>query len=416
MVKNLNFETIFKQFSVLFFSFLLLIILSGKQVSAYEFHYSGNLGIGESNPPIVSVTNPLNGNYVKGAININANATDDSGIDKVEFYTDSSLLGTDNSAPYSVTWNTTSLLDGLHTLFAKAFDIFGNFASSATVSVTVDNTPPSVSLTNPTNGVTISGVVGLTSSASDNNLVTKVDYFVGANLIGTGGSAPTFPRNWNSTSVSDGIHSLTAKTYDVANNSMTSSAASVTVDNNAPTVSITSPTNGSSVSGNVNITANASDSVGVTSVEFYVDGGLIATDTTFPYSTNWDTTIYSHNSSHSLTTKAYDGAGHATTSTAVLVNVLDITLPSVNITSPLNGSIVPRNKVVTIAANSSDASGVQKVEFRVNNVLKCTDTTPPYSCNWNVPAQRNKSYAIQAKAFDNTSLTATHTINVTSSN
>ncbi len=76
------------------------------------------------------------------------------------------------------------------------------------------------------------------------------------------------------------------------------------------------------------------------------------------------------------------------------------TAPTVSITSPLNGSAVKHNTNVTIAANASDNVGVTKVEFYVNNVLKCTDTTAPYSCVWFVPAKRNVNYVLVAKAYD----------------
>lgn len=390
---------------------------------ASAFDAAGNVGTSysvtvrvDNTGPSVAILNPPDGSSVSGVINVQASATDDVAVSSVSFYVDGGLLGTDTSAPYFNTWDTTSYSNALHTLFAKAFDLAGNIGTSYSITVTVDNLAPSVSLTNPTAGSTVSGNVNLTSNASDNNSVTRVEYYVDSNFIGIGATSANFPYNWNSAAVADGNHNINAKAFDIVNNTTTSQTVSVTVDNNAPTVSITSPANGSNVSGIVDVTANASDAVGVTSVEFYADGGLIATDTSAPYSTNWDTTVYAHNTSHSLTAKAYDGAGHITTSSVVSVTVLDITAPSVNITNPLNGAIVPRNTIVTITANSSDVSGIQKVEFRVNNVLKCTDTTAPYSCNWNVPPQKNKPYAIQAKAFDNVPLTATHTINVTSSN
>lgn len=413
--------------SVMIFIVSIALFKMPSKVSSYNpilptFINLTNVGIGESGPspdttaPTVSVTNPLNGAYVSGIASYSTTASDNVGVTNVEFYVDSSLLGTDSSAPYSQNWDTTAFSNTLHTLFARAFDLAGNIGTSSSITVTVDNLVPTVSLTSPIAGSTISGSVNLTSNAADNNSVTKVEYLVDANFVGTGGSAANFPFNWNSTSVSDGVHSLTGKAFDVANNSATSSAVSVTVDNNAPTVSITSPTNGSNVSGIVSVTANASDAVRVTNVEFYADGLLIGSDNVDPFTTSWDTTIYPHNSLHSLTAKAYDGANHVTTSSVVSVTVLDVTAPIVSITSPLNGAIVPRGTTVTITANSSDVSGVQKVEFRVNNALKCTDTSAPYSCNWNVPPQKNKPYTIQAKSYDNATNTATQTINVTSSN
>jgi phosphatidylinositol-3-phosphatase len=78
----------------------------------------------------------------------------------------------------------------------------------------------------------------------------------------------------------------------------------------------------------------------------------------------------------------------------------DTTPPTVSITSPLNGAVVPRRTTVTIAASASDNVGVTKVNFYVNNTLKCTDTTAPSSCVWFVPSKRHANYALVAKAYD----------------
>jgi hypothetical protein len=91
-------------------------------------------------------------------------------------------------------------------------------------------------------------------------------------------------------------------------------------DTTAPTVSVTSPTNGSTVSGTVTVNATASDSVGVTKVEFYVDGALRSTDTSSPYSYSWNTTTFA-NSSHTIVAKAYDAANNVGTSSNVTVTV-----------------------------------------------------------------------------------------------
>ena len=92
-------------------------------------------------------------------------------------------------------------------------------------------------------------------------------------------------------------------------------------DVTAPTVSVTAPANGATVSGTVTITASASDSgSGMSKVEFYVDGALRTTDTTSPYSWSWDTTTFA-NSSHTIMAKAYDVAGNsASSSVTVTVN------------------------------------------------------------------------------------------------
>lgn len=91
-------------------------------------------------------------------------------------------------------------------------------------------------------------------------------------------------------------------------------------DTTAPSVSITSPVGGTTISGTINATASASDNVGVSRVEFYVDGLLQSTDSASPYSFALNSTGFT-NSQHSLTAKAFDAAGNSATSTVVTITV-----------------------------------------------------------------------------------------------
>ena len=95
-------------------------------------------------------------------------------------------------------------------------------------------------------------------------------------------------------------------------------------DTTAPTTSITSPASGATVSGTTTVSASASDNVGVSRVELWVDGSLSSTDSTSPYSFAWNTTTVA-NGTHSLQTKAYDAAGNAGSSTALSVTVSNAT-------------------------------------------------------------------------------------------
>jgi hypothetical protein len=83
-------------------------------------------------------------------------------------------------------------------------------------------------------------------------------------------------------------------------------------DTVAPTVSITSPANGATVArrATITITANASDNVGVTRVEFLVGGALQCTDTTAPYSCNWKVPN-TPNQNYQLSARAFDAANNA---------------------------------------------------------------------------------------------------------
>ncbi len=85
-------------------------------------------------------------------------------------------------------------------------------------------------------------------------------------------------------------------------------------DNTPPVVSITNPANGAIVArkSNVTITANASDNVGVTRVDFLVNGALQCSDTTAPYSCNWRVPA-AMNKAYQLQARAFDLAGNSTT-------------------------------------------------------------------------------------------------------
>ena len=96
---------------------------------------------------------------------------------------------------------------------------------------TTDN-PPSVSITNPTDGATVSGTVLVTADATDDNGVSQVEFFVDGSSIGVDGDGSNgWSIDWNTTASSDGSHALTARATDTASQTTTSSQISVTVDN-----------------------------------------------------------------------------------------------------------------------------------------------------------------------------------------
>ena len=122
-------------------------------------------------------------------------------------------------------------------------------------------------------------------------------------------------------------YTLTARARDAAGNITTSAPVVVTVANGVvdvtpPTVSLTAPPAGT-WSGTVTLTANATDNVGVSGVQFLVDNAAQgAEDTSAPYSTSWNTTTAT-NGTHTLTVRARDAAGNITTSAPVSVTVAD---------------------------------------------------------------------------------------------
>jgi hypothetical protein len=110
-------------------------------------------------------------------------------------------------------------------------------------------------------------------------------------------------------------------------------------DTTLPAVAITSPPNGSTVSGSITITANASDNIGVAGVQFRLNGvNLGAEDTTAPYSVAWNTATTAAGV-HLLTAAARDAAGNASVSDAVTVTIAgDTTAPAVSAVATSNVS------------------------------------------------------------------------------
>jgi len=78
----------------------------------------------------------------------------------------------------------------------------------------------------------------------------------------------------------------------------------------------------------------------------------------------------------------------------------DTTPPTVSITTPVNNTSVTKKSTVTLSATASDNVGVTTVSFFVNGTLTCSATTSPYTCAWKVPTAPNRTYQLQAKAYD----------------
>jgi sulfur relay (sulfurtransferase) DsrF/TusC family protein len=353
----------------------------------------------------VSITAPASGATVSGNVSVTATATDSVGVTKVELYVDGALSGTDTTTPYNFTWDSTLITAGSYTLMAKAYNTAGNAVQSDNVSVTVvnDTTTPTVSVIIPANNATVSGTVMISASASDNVGVSKVEFYEDGVLLTATNVAP-YSYNWNTATVANGTHSLTAKAYDASTNVGQSSIVAVTVSNSsldttASTVSITAPANNATVRGTVSVIASATDNIGVVKVEFYVNGVLKKTDTAAPYTFNWNTTTLV-DGSYTLLAKAYDAANNIGQSSNVTVtlNNPDTTAPTISITAPANNATV--RGTVSVIASATDYIGVVKVEFYVNGVLKKTDTATPYSYIWNTRSIGKGNYTITAKAYD----------------
>jgi endo-alpha-1,4-polygalactosaminidase (GH114 family) len=197
--------------------------------------------------------------------------------------------------------------------------------TKASVNVT-DTIPPSVQLTAPVNGNTVSGTTNVTASATDNVGITRIEFYVD-NALKQSGTGSTYA--WDTSSYTNASHTLQVRAYDAAGNVGASAAATITVSNSTPTttapdttpptLSITSPANGARVRGSVTISAKASDNVGVTSIELYLDGKLYASAQSYSISAGWNTSPKRVGyGTHIIKAVAKDAAGNSS-STSISV-------------------------------------------------------------------------------------------------
>ena len=192
-------------------------------------------GVPANQSPSVSLTSPADGASYPAAstIPVSANASDADGtIVRVEFYAGSTLISTDTTNPYSVSWPNVGA--GTYTLKAVAFDEGGASGTSVSRTITVSspvstNQPPSISLTFPASGATFTapGSITLSANASDSDgTIVRVDFYSGSTLLGTDTSSP-YSLAWNN--VLAGSYSLTAVAHDNAGATTVSSTHDIAV-------------------------------------------------------------------------------------------------------------------------------------------------------------------------------------------
>jgi len=416
--------------------------------------------------PVVSISSPPNipvaaggpatvpiPNYAAGAnaaIPVTVNASSPQGIiQQVQLYIDGVLFETLTAPPYTFEWQPS--VTGQYNLTALAYDDKNNVIASTT-STTATTTPapttvivgslPTVAITSPTTGGTISGggasggTATVTITATDTNVnsvgapiaIQSVQLFQDGNNVGSanqptpaGGNlySITFvpKQNLDPTTGKPIASILTAVATDTLGFSTTSANVSVTVNvggsstttvvGTPPTVSITQPTTQGSVVVNtpytLTATAQATNNPGnITSVEFLIDNIPLTTVSAYPYSATWTPTALGN---YTVSAQATDNDGNVTNSAQVNVTVVLQPPPVVSITGPTSGSIVTVGSSVTVTANANSPDGtIKQVQFFSDGTLIGTSTTPPYSISF-TPISSGV-YTFTAVATDNSNATS----------
>ena len=273
----------------------------------------------------------------------------------------------------------------------------------------IDSTPPTVTITSPQNGSTVSEIVTITCMSSDNVGVKKVVLWINGTSTNINDETEPYSLDWNTSEIVDGNYTIIVRSYDESDNTTDSDPVSVIVknsDSTPPTVSITNPQTGVTVSDTVNITCVSTDDVGVEKVELWIDGtttGVVDFDV--PYSLEWNTTTFENGTSHIIVIRSYDTSGNTTDSSPISLIIdnsdpSDTTPPTVSITNPQTGVTV--SDTVNITCVSTDDVGVEKVELWIDGTTTgVVDFDVPYSLEWNTTTFENgTSHIIVIRSYD----------------
>ena len=349
--------------------------------------------------PIGYIKNPITGQTVNGLVSIEIEATDNKAIQYVSIFINNEIKITHLSEPFNYNWNTELEQDDLvYSIYAVIVDVDNNRTTIPPISVTVNNqlpidvTPPTGALTSPPAGSTVFGNASIQVTAADDQLVDYIEFYIDGDLDGTydcNGPSCSASYDWNKTTEFEGEHVIQAILVDGWNNSTVLTPISVIVDNIDqdeihPTAVITEPASGQTISGNVLVETLVNDNLEIDKVEFYINSQIVYTDSTAPeYNYLWNTDSLPDDENYVISIIAYDEVGNEGPSTAITVHLdnYDNIDPSGLIMYPYAGQILSGEQTISILAE--DNTGIDSVDFFINNALVYTDFVEPYEYDWN---------------------------------
>ena len=353
--------------------------------------------------PTGAVTSPAGGANVSGSTALASSSADaGSGVDTIVFQRSPAGAGTwtNQGSP----WATTGVSDGLYDLRVVTTDNAGNSFTSAAVTVRVDNTDPTGSITAPADAASVRASIAVTSNSTDAGGSGVGTVVFQRSPLGLGSwttidsdTLAPYSVVFDTTAVGDGQYDLRAVTSDLAGNSFTSGLVSVTVDNTVPNTSISSqpadPTSSASAS------FSFSSSEGGSTFECRIDGGAWgACSSPESYGSLAD-------GSHTFQVRATDAAGNLDASPASYTWLVDGTNPTGSITAPADAANV--RGTISLTSNSADAggSGVDTVIFQRSPIGAGSWTNQ--AASWDTTAQADGQYDLRVLTTDNAGNTFT---------
>jgi large repetitive protein len=334
-------------------------------------------------PPVIAISSPQTGALIVGTFTVSGTASSQAGVASVQVRVDS---GGWTSSPNTINWavsiNSAAYSDGAHTVSAMATDSVGH-ASTTSVSVTFSNSPPGVSISSPSPGALVTGVVAVSGSASSIAGIASVTVRVDSNAAVTASGTTSWSRSVDTTALNDGSHTITATATDSVGRS-SSASVSVTVSNAPPSVSISSPQAGATISSTVTVSGFASSPAGIASVQVRVDSNAAVTASgTNGWSTTLDTTTLSQGA-HTITATATDSLGRSSSaSISVTVSNIIQTHQSPWYLQDSTGNVSTVNETMMWDgdANQSSPLPTGTITFSVNSTIQPNDANAADTCS-----------------------------------
>ena len=294
-------------------------------VTETQISFTVALTTSDTTAPTGTVTAPSGD--LRGQTTVSVTASDtDSGVATVSLYVDGLLSSTQTTGvagTFTFPVDTTKLSDGNHAITAVITDNAGNTFATPSVTARVNNAAPSVTISNPQNGALLGKNSDLTVKATGTD-TTPGDALTYEYSVDGGAFSATLPA----LPQQDGTHTITVRATDKAGN-MGTATSTYTYDGTAPTVQITSPTQGQKFTQNpITIAVSGTDNVAVDHIDVFDGTTKIGTVTGGQGSVTWA----GSNGAHQLTAKGYDKAGNEATSSAVNVT-MDVPPASSTITA-----------------------------------------------------------------------------------
>ncbi|MDO8428551.1 MAG: Ig-like domain repeat protein [Candidatus Diapherotrites archaeon] len=310
--------------------------------------------------PVTSIDSPTSGSFVRGIVLVQAQASD-LHLSLTQLLIDNVLVSSENEFE----WNTLNYAEGAHKVEWIALDLAGNQTNSVSY-IVVDNTVPVIA------------IVGVTEGTFYNSNQTPLVVVHETNPKLTQAFLNNELFELDSTIVEEGEYTLEVQTEDLAGNTAVQSVSFV-IDKTAPVTSIDSPSSGSFVSGNVSITASASDLYSLTHT-LSIDGQVL-TENNFM---TWNTLNYS-DGFHAIEWHVQDLAGNETNLTYAVT--VDNTVPVIEFLNLEEGTYYNQFLVPEVKITETNLDSVQ---YFLNNQSYIPGTV----------IQENKEYVLEVQALD----------------